>query len=247
MLGDGDLVVAEGRVVAQADEAWFEPPLPRPLVSAVGDDPVSPPSHLAVRVHGVRLAELAWRTDRDLAETYARLAGRWRGDELHVTTQHATEPAGPGPPSDALTWPPCPAPAGGWPGARDDLPGPPPELLASGAVTSAALFRPSATQEVLVVAAVDPPQVAARLQAVYGDRLCLVPSRWTAAEILGVRRALDASAAAWSVYESATSVTGDGQAVVTASLVRVHPALAAWAAGLPDGLLNLSPWLVPAR
>ena len=84
--------------------------------------------------------------------------------------------------------PPCPPPDGGWPrpawgpGARNlsfDLG----DLRETGAAVAVTIFRPSEDQAVLVVAADDTAAVAARLRPQLGKLLCVVPSRWSRAEL----------------------------------------------------------------
>jgi hypothetical protein len=75
----------------------------------------------------------------------------------------------------------------------------------------------------------------------------VVPSRWTKHEIEAVHGHLRRHWEDWNIYQSGVTASEDGQALVTASLTRVLPEVAAWAAALPAGVLNLTPWLVPAR
>lgn len=49
----------------------------------------------------------------------------------------------------------------------------------------------------------------------------------------------------WSVHRWGESSTDDGQACITASLTRVPPEIATWAASLPEGLLVPEAWLSP--
>jgi hypothetical protein len=100
---------------------------------------------------------------------------------------------------------------------------------------------------VLVVAAADRAAVEARLRSQLADCLCVVPSRWTKAELDSVTSHLHDCHDEWHAYQWGQSSTQDGQACITASLTRVLPEIAAWAASLPDGLLVLEPWLLPAR
>ncbi|MGN6172739.1 MAG: hypothetical protein ACTHPS_07280, partial [Streptosporangiaceae bacterium] len=51
----------------------------------------------------------------------------------------------------------------------------------------------------------------------------------------------------WSLYGWGESSSDDGQACITASLTRVVPEIATWAATLPEGLIVLKPWLSPSR
>jgi hypothetical protein len=145
--------------------------------------------------------------------------------------------------------PPCPAPAGGWPRPprwRDgdqnldfDLG----DLEETGAAVAVTIFRPARDRAVLVIAAADPDAVEARLRPQLRALLCVVPSRWTKAELDAVRDHLDAQHDAWCIYLWGSSVAEDGQACITAQLTRVLPEIARWADSLPPGILVLDPWL----
>jgi hypothetical protein len=49
----------------------------------------------------------------------------------------------------------------------------------------------------------------------------------------------------WKIRASGRGIAQDGQAPVEVSVVRVLPEMAQWAAGLPDGLLQVVPVLTP--
>lgn len=269
---DGDHVRASGRVVAVAGSTWFEPPLPVPAIRyAPGHEPAPRPSGFGVQAIGVDLADLADRREQQGAiEGWATLTGTWQQDRLVVGGQDPPNPAR----RAWVRWkqPPCPPPAGGWPegdldenldlapelepaasrirasmtGDADDSLDPPPQALAPyDAITSIAIFRPSRRRAVLVVAAGDPQRVEAALRPHYGARLCVVPSRWTHAQIDDVTRRLPAQTRPWMIYEWGRSVGEGGQALVVAYCVRVLPAFAGWASAVPPGLLSVTPWLAP--
>jgi hypothetical protein len=61
-----------------------------------------------------------------------------------------------------------------------------------------------------------------------------------------VRDHLSAHWEAWGIYGAGEVNTSEGQACITASLARVLPEMASWAAPLPDGILRLRAWLAPA-
>lgn len=109
-------------------------------------------------------------------------------------------------------------------------------------------FRPSEDQAVLVVAAADPAAVEARLRPQLGELLCVVPSKWTRAELEAVRVHLHAHREEWNLYAfGGYSSAEDGQARITASLTRMLPEVAAWASDLRAGILDLDPWLTHAQ
>lgn len=121
------------------------------------------------------------------------------------------------------------------------------DLRDTAAAVAVTMFRPADDAAVLVVAASDEAAVEARLRPQLGDLLCVVPSRWTKAELDRVLGYLHERHEQWDLYQWGPHVAGDGQPCVSARLVRVLPEIAAWAASLPTGILVLEPWLVPQR
>lgn len=243
VLRDGDLVRATGRVVVDGDEVWFEPPLPMLLVYS-SDPPAWRPSGLGVRTVGVDLEALD--------EGWASLSGVWQDDRLVVREQSSpdlrSDPGSDFGREKVPRWdrPPCPPPPGGWPyGELDENIDVPPELLSAYPITSLALFRPSPRQCVLVVAAEEPERVDAHLRPRYGDRLCVVRSRWTRRQIEDLLHQLREGMSRWMIYECGETVTEEGQPLVTADVSRVLPAFASFVRAVPDGLLSLNPWLAP--
>lgn len=122
------------------------------------------------------------------------------------------------------------------------------DLQETGAAVIVTTFRPSEDQAVLVVAAADPEAVEAHLRPQLGPLLCVIPSRWTRAELEAVRAHLHAHHEEWNLYKwGGYTSTEHGQAKITASLTRILPEVAAWADSLLTGILDLEPWLTPAR
>lgn len=251
---DGDLVTASGRLIRQHDGDWFEPELPQRLIAGMQRE-VTPPWRGAVRITGASFDDLTNRFERDGAvEGYVAITGIWSDDHLHATHQAAPESA----PHPFPRWesPPCPPPAGGWPhlgsghsssdGGEYNLDYELGDLVAAGAAVAVTTFRPSADQAVLVVAAADRDAVEAQLRPQLGDTLCVVPSRWSEAELDAVRAHLTAHWDEWNLYGLGPVNGEDGQACMTAQLTRVLPEIVGWAASLPDGILALEPWLCRA-
>ncbi len=248
VLRDGDRVTATGRLVRDGSGDWFEPPLPVAFAAA-GPRRVRPPWRGAVRVAGADFGELRDRVERDGAVAgSATLTGVWSAGRLQVERQ--SPPEYPRQPPMRWVTPPCPPPRGGWPrpswgpGDRNlsfDLG----DLRETGAAVAVTIFRPSQDQAVLVVAAADAAAVQARLRPQLGELLCVVPSRWSRAELGAVAAHVRAHHEEWNVYTSGESSAEDGQAQVTAALTRVLPEIAAWAAPLPAGILAIEPWLAP--
>jgi len=117
----------------------------------------------------------------------------------------------------------------------------------TGAATAITLFHPGKNQAVLVVAAADLAVVEARLRPQLGKSLCVVPSRWTQDQLDAVRDHLHQRWRHWNLYELGPQHAEDGQAHITARLVRVLPEIAVWAASLHAGIVALEPWLTPAK
>jgi hypothetical protein len=139
-----------------------------------------------------------------------------------------------------------PAPAGGWPADRGQLRFDMNDLRDVETVVQVTVFRPGPGQEVLVVAATDPAALRALLQPRLGTRLCVLPSRWTRAELEAVRRDLQSRHRAWKLLRLSQSADADGQAHIAAELARVPVEAASWAASMPAGIVSLNPWLRPA-
>jgi hypothetical protein len=248
VIREGDRVAASGRLVHDESGDWFEPQMP---VSMPGGEPrrVRAAWRGAVRIVGADFDELSDRFERDGAvEGNATLTGIWSASRLRVERQALPERRHPEEPR----WqaPPCPAPDGGWPhltwGHGDmNLDYELGDLAQTGAAVAHALFRPSEDQAVLVVAAADVDAVEAQLRPQLGPLLCLVPSKWTRAQLETVRAHLHAHHEEWNLYTWGYGpATDDGQARITACLTRMLPEVAAWAATLPSGILDLVPWLI---
>ena len=246
---EGDRVTASGRLIRDPTGDWFEPPLPMDLV-LVTPRRARPAWRGAVRVTGADFDNLADRFECDGAvEGSASLTGIWSAGQLRA--EHQSSPRYGHHVLPRWETPPCPGPTGGWPqppGWRDgdehlhfDLG----DLERTGAAVEVTIFRPSQDRAVLVVAAADPDAVEARLRRQLGQLLCVVPNRWTKAELDAVRDHLDARHDAWNIYLWGSSTGEDGQACVTAQLTRVLPEIARWADSLPPGILSLDPWLRP--
>lgn len=246
VLHDGDRTRGTGRVVAYQGQVFFEPQLPVPLVRyAPGHEPPPRPSGVGVLAHGVDLDLLASRVEKDGGISgLATLTGTWHDEALHVEEQTAEQRGRPRP-HVFLTVPPCPPPPTGWPRVPEgsNIEPHPPESI-PGRV-SVALFRPSPTQVVLVVATSEPVEAEELLRPLYGDALCVVPSRWAPEQVEEVRSTLHRHWSAWGVYEFGNRTTEDGQVLVVATVVCVLPAMAEWSRTLPDGILEVTPWLGP--
>jgi len=121
------------------------------------------------------------------------------------------------------------------------------DLAGTGAAVAVTVFHPGMSQAVLVVAAADLAVVEARLRPQLGKSLCVVLSRWTQDQLDAVRDHLHQRWRHWNLYELGPQHAEDGQAHITARLVRVLPEIAVWAASLHAGIVALEPWLTPAK
>jgi hypothetical protein len=246
VLHDGSRARATGHVVAYGGEVWFEPPLPTPAIAhAPGHEPPPRPCGLGVLTSGVDLDRLAARFAKDEGVGgWATLTGIWRSDHLDVIHQ-SDSVRDPSPWRPEWTIPPCPPPPRGWPQVPEgsNLEPRPPEKIPG--KVSLVLFRPSPTQVVLVVATSRPEAAEELLRPVYGDALCIVPSRWSPDQVEAVRATVGERWDEWGIYESGDRIGGDAQVTVTLKVVRVLAEMAQWTRALPYGLLDVTPWLCP--
>jgi hypothetical protein len=172
----------------------------------------------------------------------------WRTDTLIVDGQEPALPTNPRtePTATRFRVPPCAAPPGGWPhGAEDenlDLHDFPHD---DEALVAVSLFRPSARQVVVVIATTEPDRLERELRPRFGQRLCIVASPWTTAQVDAVTDALRTNMGAWRLYRTGPVVTAAGQAQASADAVLVTEQFAAWAAEIPDDLLEVNAWLTP--
>jgi hypothetical protein len=247
LLVDGTAASATGRVFSDGETMMFEPPLPVALPGyQPGTEPPPRPSHLGVPVVGVDLGALDRRREKAGAiEGWAHLSGVWQDGGLLVQSQEPpifrVDPRSP-----RWSEPPCPPPLGGWPhGAVNENLEAGDLQQADTSIVALALFRPSSTQVVLVIASTEPSRVQAKLQEPFGQRLCVIPSRWTKDQVRDAAEQLRINMDRWQIYISGETVTEDGQTLVEAATVRVLPAMVDWARPLPDGLVKITPWLAP--
>lgn len=249
VLRDGDRVTATGLLIRNDQGDWLEPHLPMAPPGG-GERRVGSVWRGAVRITGADFAALANRVEQHGAvQGSATVTGVCSGDQLRVDQQTPPPPR----PAWVHPWviPPCPPPPGGWPPGVPwgDMPlkydlG---DLRDTGAAVAVTLFRPSEDRAVLVVAASDQAAVEARLRPQLGVLLCVVPSRWTKAQLDEIRDYLWERREQWQLLGSGPHHTDDGQARMTARLARVLPEIAAWANSLPDGIVALDPWLAPQQ
>lgn len=240
----GDAIRGRGRLVRTSEGDWFDPPVPVPTIGyRPGYEPAPAPSSHAIRVVGADLDDVLHRFEHDGAvEGIATVHGTWLGDGIEIHRQTHEPPALP-----VRRWriPPCPAPDGGWPVlahpqdsgvSLDDVP----------AAVSMGVFRPTDEQPVLVVAAADVDAVRAHLEPRLGGSLCVVPSRWTMAQLDETQHHLVSMLGRGGIYGCGRTSDEQGQAVITAEMLRVTDEFAEWCDRVPAGLVRAEPCLTPA-
>lgn len=225
----------------------LDPPLAVPAVGYANGRPVRDPSHHAVPVDRADFQAVTRRYERDgRVEGWATVTGEWLDPAIRIDEQ-STQPA---PRRDVPSWtvPPCPPPLSGWPHGQvhENVQFDVGDLEATGAAVTLVLFRPSDDRTVLVVAASDRAAVEAQLRPQLGERLCVVPSRWTKTQLDDAFDYIRARLPQWGIYTAGPRVDEHAQASIHAGLVRVTPEIARWANDRPRGLVALEPWLRPA-
>jgi hypothetical protein len=249
VLSEGDRVAASGRLVRNQDGDWFEPP-PEWVAFSEVRHAVRSPWRGSVRVMGADFDALVHRFEHaGEIEGLAAVRGVWSGESVHVESQ--------GPPKskqrvfESWVTPPCSPPEGGWPEVvrRGDITFDYElrDLEETGQIVAQTIFQPAENRPVLVVAAADVHAVEAILRPQLGDSLCVVPSRWTKDQLEAIRGDLEENSDRWSLREMGPRHLEDGQVRLRASLTRILPEIAEWAAPLPEGILDLDPWLRPSE
>jgi len=236
-----DRVQTWGRFVAGPDGDWLE--LAR--VHDLTFKPAGWKSDRSIRLIGADVEAIPtdWAANR--VPAYISVVGTWRDENIKVEEQSPDMPAHE--PRADRTDPPCPPPPGGW--RHDALVfdldyG---DLESSGAMVTRVIFRPSANQEVLVVAATDIDAVTQQLSPQLPNQLCVVHSRFTSAQLDEVRDVLLAHWREWRLETCGTGSTDpQAQPFATAEPFRVTADMAEWADSFPAGLLRLNPALRPA-
>lgn len=238
----GDTVTGWGEIVQDDDGIWFDPPHATTLVWT---DRPEPRSDLAIRLIGVDPRAVTTGIADGHGPGWATITGVWRGDVIEVLSQSAVRPAHvPLESGPRWTIPPCPAPIGGWPASpiNDELE----ELSESDEVAALVIFHPNPGTTVIVVAASDVDAVEIEFRSRYGNSLCVVPSRWSKQQLETVRGVLHDHWGDWSLSSWAVEADDRVQSTVEVSLLRVPPDMAAWAAGLPEGILRINAALTRA-
>ena len=117
-----------------------------------------------------------------------------------------------------------------------------------GQVVTSAIFRPSATSAVAVIAVADVAAARAALPDAPGS-LCLVRSRFTRAQVTKAMVPFTQDLQSHLkdgvgvVVSPGEGVAKDGQVEIDVEVVRMTRATLAWAQAAPAGLVHLTPWL----
>ncbi len=209
---------------------------------------VSPKRPLGVRPTSSRIARACDTSNKDGAvEGWAQLRGTYRQGALTVTFQ------GPAIDDVATTpdWsdPPCTPPSGGWTGTAESVVE---DYQAydrahPGEIANLVLFRPTDSASVLVLAVQHPDDLRPAMP-VDPAVVCVVPSRYTAAEIDAATREVEAlmppTGGSGGVYSTGTETADEtGQRLMTVEAVMVTERLRSVVLDAPAGLIQLDPWL----
>lgn len=272
VVGDGTKITATGSVVAVPGRAVrFCAPVARADVGyAPGQEPAPTYCEFGVDAEGVDLSALVDRREKEGAvEGRATLTGTYRNGMLVVEQQDQPGLTTPGQEEQAPV--PCTAPEGGWPRDASLLRGPgyEPEgdsnMMAQqpamdryraahpSDIVTLALLRPFPDSVLMGVSAVGGAAAARAVEALrpaYGERLCVVVSRFTRAQVTAaqeeVRVGSDDARRLGVTGGAGEGVSDDLQVEVGYDVVMINAELQRRSQKHPPGLLVLRPWLVPA-
>ncbi len=239
----GDRVRAWGQFVVNRAGHWLD--LAR--VDNLLPKPAGWTSAWSIRLVGADVDAVPTDFAPNQSPGYISVIGIWHGDSIEVEEQSPDIPSFSGPILHRN--PPCPPPTGGWPRSAEQDPPDPDlgDLESSGALVTLVAFRPSADQIVVVVAATDIDAVTRKLAPQLPNRLCVVESRFTRAQLGNVRNVLTTHWRDWRLEKFAIGGADEqAQPFADAAPFRVTTELAQWADTLPAGLLRLYPLLLPA-
>lgn len=244
----GVCVTGWGEIRADDDGVWFDPPHAIPLIG------LPPGKWLPRSDNAIRL--LDHDPGHDTAGTgspgggqWSTITGIWVGEAIKILSHVPTSPSDryPEPMFPDWTVPPCPAPDQGWPaGTQQDLMELDlADLRASENCVTTVTYRPRNDSVVLVVAATDVATAEEQWRPLLGARLCVVQSRWSKRQLEEVTDVLLGGWQHWAISMISRPVDDHAQSSVDTEVLRVPPDLAKWAAGLPDGILEVRPTLTP--
>ncbi len=182
--------------------------------------------------------------DPSVIPGWLRVEGVWHDDAIDVEAQSPVPSPTRQRPDPLFT---LPAPAGGWDVADQsrDVQGLE-ELRASGRIVRHGWLRHDSGALILRVAAGDVDEVERVLAAQLPRRLCVVKSRYSAAQLREVENMFSAHAEQWGFEAwSYEGMDERCQPYADVVLTRISTDLAAWAETLPQGLLTFHPAMIP--
>ncbi|SDO59919.1 hypothetical protein SAMN04515671_1444 [Nakamurella panacisegetis] len=244
----GDCVTGWGEIRTDDDGVWFVVVHAVPLMFR-GDGPPAPRPVDAVRLlHHVPSAVATDFRDDGSIPGWATVTGIWLDGVIDVLEQTPVPPA-----SARRTFgprwvtPPGPKPVGGWPrGSAEDLYKVDTQALREDEnCVSAIVYRPHSNRAVMVVAATDVGMAESMWRPVLGRRVLIVQSQWSKGQLAAVRDELVENWDDWTIGLVSEVVDEHSQTRVEALILRVMPAMAAWARAVPDGILQIHPTLRP--
>ncbi|HEV2890094.1 MAG TPA: hypothetical protein VGX28_06925 [Frankiaceae bacterium] len=225
----------------------------RPGYRVVPADPPPPACDFSVTATGVDLDRLASRDVEPDGTVwgYAWLAGRLDGDAFEVLRQDAPRREG-SLFGDAYSAP-CAAPPGGWPvHVKEEGPT---QLIDHAKAWAAAhpgevvqlAYRDARGERQVIVAvtAVHPQVVEDALRPVYGEALCVVPSRYSVAELDAARADLRAYLATHEGTFEEPKLTSDAQPVFELHVKVRVPELHELVTRHDPRLIDADAWLEP--
>jgi len=134
-----------------------------------------------------------------------------------------------------------------WPQRRVPVPSPTEDaeldLIAGGAIVSRAVVRSHGGGEKIAIASPAPASVEPALRSTYGDQLLMVEVPWTAADYEQAHQTLQAKADEWGVITLGDQFGPRLATHIVVSLQKVTPEIAEWPTALPDGLVDVRPWI----
>jgi hypothetical protein len=233
VIHDGQTVTGAGPVVhRRGGETLFCPP-----VATVEGQPCP----LGIRLTGPRLHDIGGLRN-------ATITGVYHGASIAVT---AAKPLPARPSSLGHDDVPCAAPDNGWPNGAVDLTAAENYRQAHARdVVLVAILHPSSTAAVAyVVTSGDPSAAGNALTKVYGNRLCVVRSPFSTAQLGAAKRLVDAhiGTAITDVNNGGgPTIDSHGRVQIRAAVPIVDRSFADLVDAQPAGIIQLSVWLRPA-
>ncbi len=227
----GDRIVGGGEVRVDDDGVWLDPAASSGLIR-FPQGRSRPRSPCAVRLVDYQPNPNPSAEGQPPEWLWATITGTWTGvaitavtaDPLTTEARHTIP---------RWTDPPCPAPVGGWPpGTQEDVHrlADPAGLRDDDHMVVRILYRPGPDAVALILAAGDVGAAEKRWRPVLGDRLGVVQSRWSTADLDAVADGLLALARLETHCRPGITLTGRRKPTSTPSYSASHQR---WPPGLP--------------